>query len=142
MIRLERVVGALPARFDAMRAEAGGEGFRMLDVLAADWTAGKIRFDGDGEALLAGFVDDDLAGIGGLTIDPFMPDCLRMRRFYVRRAYRRLGVARAIAAALLARPETARKTITTNAAPGSEPLWEALGFVPERRERQTHILRW
>jgi hypothetical protein len=40
------------------------------------------RFDRDSEALLAVRVGGTLAGIGGLTIDPFVSNALRMRRFY------------------------------------------------------------
>jgi GNAT superfamily N-acetyltransferase len=140
MIRLERIVDALPADFDALRAAARAEGFGMLDVLAADWKAQKIRFDGDGEALVAGYSDDSLAGVGGMTLDPFTLGALRMRRFYVPVSYRRLGIGEAIAGALLARPATAGRIVTTNAAPGSEAFWESLGFIPARRERQTHVL--
>jgi GNAT superfamily N-acetyltransferase len=139
-IRLERVVDALPAGFAAMRDEARAEGFGMLDVLAGDWEAEAVLFDRDGEALFAGYVDEVFAGIGGMTQDPHSSGVLRMRWFYVRAAYRRLGVARAIATALLARPEIAGRTITVNSTPGSEAFWESLGFVPAPRERQTHLL--
>jgi GNAT superfamily N-acetyltransferase len=143
-IRLERVVDALPAGFAAMRDEARAEGFGMLDVLAGAWEAGAVLFDRDGEALFAGYVDEVFAGVGGMTHDPhspaYSPGPLRMRRFYVRAPYRRLGVARAIATALLARPEIAGRVITVNAAPGSEAFWRSLGFVATPRERQTHLL--
>jgi GNAT superfamily N-acetyltransferase len=140
MIRLERIGNALPAGFAEMSDEARAEGFGMLDVLAADWKAETIRFDRDGEALFAGYVDELSAGIGGMTHDPYSPGALRMRRFYVRAPYRRLGVARAIATALLARPEIGGQAITANAARGSEAFWESLGFVRAPRERQTHLL--
>jgi GNAT superfamily N-acetyltransferase len=140
MIRVERVTGALPAAFEAMRGEARAEGFGMLDVLAAEWISGKNRFDGDGEALIAAYCNGALAGIGGLTHDPYAAGALRMRRFYVRAAYRRNGVGGAIARALLAQPDTAAHPVTTSAAPGSEAFWEALGFVPDRRDRRTHAL--
>jgi GNAT superfamily N-acetyltransferase len=42
-----------------------------------------------------------LAAIGGITIDPIVPDALRMRRFYVRPAFRRTGIRGEIAQALL-----------------------------------------
>jgi hypothetical protein len=45
MIRLERLVACLPADFAAMRAEAGAEGFGMLDVPASEWATGRTRFD-------------------------------------------------------------------------------------------------
>jgi GNAT superfamily N-acetyltransferase len=141
MIRLEQVIAALPVDFAAMQAEARAAGFGMLDVLAAEWASGKNRFADDGEALFTGYVDDVLAGIGGMTLDPFTSGALRMRRFYVCVRYRRLGIGDAIAGALIARPGTAGRVITTNAAPGSEAFWESLGFVPDRRDRQTHVRR-
>ena len=49
-LRLEPVIDALPAEFDAMRDEARGEGHRMLDTLATEWTSGIQRFDRDGES--------------------------------------------------------------------------------------------
>jgi GNAT superfamily N-acetyltransferase len=138
MIRLERVTGALPHGLDAIRAEARAENHTMLDTLAGDWESGKTRFDGPGETLLAAYVDEALAAIGGLTLEPTIPGALRMRRFYVYRRFRRAGVGRALALALL----TARagRAVTANAAAGSEAFWEALGFIPDRRDGYTHIL--
>jgi GNAT superfamily N-acetyltransferase len=141
MIRLEQVIAAFPVDFAAMQAEACAERFGMLDVLAAEWASGKNRFVGDGEALFAGYADDGLAGVGGMTLDPLTSGALRMRRFYVRVRYRRLGIGEAIAGALIARPATAGRVITANAASGSEAFRESLGFVPDRRERQTHVRR-
>jgi GNAT superfamily N-acetyltransferase len=139
MIRLERVVNALPAGFDALRAEANAGGFGMLDTLAAEWSSGAMRFDRPGELLLAAYIDDALTGIGGLTQEPAIASALRVRRFYVALAHRRAGIGRALADALLLQaPAT---TITCNAAPGSESFWQALGFVTDKRDRRTHILR-
>jgi GNAT superfamily N-acetyltransferase len=134
MIRLERVVDALPAGFEMLRAE----GFGMLDTLAAEWSSGAMRFDRPGEMLLAASVGDALAGIGGLTQEPTLPGALRMRRFYIALAYRRYGIGRALADALLR--QAMARTITCNAAAGSEAFWEALGFEPDRRDGRTHRL--
>ena len=73
-----------------------------------------------------------------MTLEPAIPDALRMRRFYVRVPFRRSGVARKLAAALL--EPLAGQTVTANAAAGSEPFWESLGFTPENRDGYTHIL--
>jgi GNAT superfamily N-acetyltransferase len=89
--------------------------------------------------LLAAYVGDALAGIGGLTREPAIAGALRVRRFYVAIAHRRHGTGRTIAEALLRR--TAVRTITCNAAAGSEAFWQALGFVPDRRDGRTHIRR-
>jgi GNAT superfamily N-acetyltransferase len=46
-------------------------------------------------------VQGTLAGIGGLTIEPVVPGAFRMRRFYVRRPFRRQGIGRKLALALI-----------------------------------------
>jgi GNAT superfamily N-acetyltransferase len=138
MIRLEQVADALPAGFEALRAEARDSGHSMLDTLAAEWSSGATRFDRRGEMLLAAYDGDALAGIGGLMLEPAIPGALRLRRFYVALAYRRHGVGRALADALL--QQAPSKTIACNAAAGSETFWEALGFEPDRRDGRTHRL--
>ena len=140
-LELERVLDALPVGFDALRADALAEGFRQVERLAADWEAGRTRFDRDSEALLAARLNGALVGIGGLTIEPVVPGALRMRRFYVRPAFRRIGVGRRLVAALLAGVDGDR-SIMVNAAPASTAFWERLGFDPDRRDGHTHILNW
>jgi GNAT superfamily N-acetyltransferase len=139
MIRLQRVVDVLPAGLDALRIEARGNGHRMLDTLATEWVSGAQRFVRPGEALLAAYVGDELAGIGGITQEPTIPGALRMRRFYVALAHRRAGVGRTLAAVLLEGADG--RIITANAAAGSEAFWGSLGFVAERRDGYTHIRR-
>ena len=138
-IRTEAVVEDLPNGFDILRAEARSEGFRQMERLATDWDPHTTRFDRDGEALLAALVDGVLAGIGGLTVDPVVPTAFRMRRFYVRPVFRRVGVGRQLVLALLA-PARPSEMITVNAAPGSVRFWEAIGFAPDQRDGHTHIL--
>ena len=138
-LELEPVLEALPVGFDALRADALAEGFRQVERLAADWEARTTRFDRDGEALLAARLNGVLVGIGGLTIEPVVPDALRMRRFYVRPAFRRIGVGRQLVTALLAGGNGDR-SITVNAAPASIAFWESVGFNPDPRDGHTHIL--
>jgi len=137
--RLEPVVDKLPADFEIVRREARAEGYAFLDRLANDWASGVIRFDRPGEALLAAYSDGVLAAIGGITIDPVLPDALRMRRFYVRSAFRRAGIGREIAQVLLERAFRSVRVVTLNAAVDSVPFWEALGFVPQVLDGHTHV---
>ena len=139
MIRLERVVGALPAGLDALRKEARGQGYRMLDTLATEWESGVQRFAHPNEALFAAYAEDQLVGVGGITLEVSFPGAMRMRRFYIALAHRRTGVGCALATALL--DSAHGRTITANAAAGSEPFWESFGFVPDRRGGHTHIRR-
>jgi GNAT superfamily N-acetyltransferase len=138
MVRLRRVIDALPADFAALRAEASAAGYAMLDTLEREWSSGAARFNRPGEMLAVAYADNVLAGIGGLTQEARSPGALRMQRFYVRAASRRHGVGRALATVLLDGAEG--HVVTVNAAPGSEAFWESLGFVAAPRERQTHTL--
>ena len=138
---LRLVIERLPAGFDALREEARAEGYLFVERLAADWAARRMRFDRDGEALLAAHVTGVLAGIGGLTIEPVLPSALRMRRFYVRPLFRRAGIGRSLATALLERARTTGLLVTVNAALASVSFWEALGFAPDMRDGHTHLYR-
>jgi GNAT superfamily N-acetyltransferase len=141
-VSLIRIGAALPDGFDALGDAARAEGHGMLDRLARDWAAGADRYARAGEALLAARIDGALAGIGGLTHDPVLADALRMRRFYVDPRFRRLGIARRLAEALLALPRGGRTLVTVNAGTAAAPaFWEALGFVPDRGGGHTHVLR-
>jgi GNAT superfamily N-acetyltransferase len=141
-VRLEPVVAALPAGFDQLRAESGAEGHRFLDRLANDWTSGVMRFDRPGEMLLAAYSDDNmLVGVGGITLDPEISGALRMRRFFIRSAFRRNGIGRAIAQTLLESAIRKVDIITLNAAPASFRFWKSLGFVPDQQAGHSHVLR-
>jgi GNAT superfamily N-acetyltransferase len=134
------VVENLPAGFDVLREEARAEGYLFVERLAADWEARRMRFDREGEALLAAYIRGVLAGIGGLTIEPVLSGALRMRRFYVRPLFRRGGIGRGLATALLERARTTSLLVSVNAAPASFSFWESLGFTPDMRDGHTHLL--
>ena len=137
--RLVRVRGVLPPGFDALRAEARAEGYRHMDRLAAEWASGANRFEQDDEALLVGDDGGALVGVGGVTHEPAAPDALRLRRFYVRPAYRGRGLGRAIAAALIETVPASTRLLTVNAGDdGAAAFWEALGFAAVRAATHTH----
>jgi GNAT superfamily N-acetyltransferase len=140
-LKIFEVADHLPMAFDALRDQARTEGYRFLDRLADDWSKGATRFDGEGEALLVVEADGVVAGIGGLTVDPTIPDALRMRRFYVQPSCRRQGIARAIASDLIRRYAGQGKGITVNAATTmASGFWEALGIEPRFGPSITHSL--
>jgi GNAT superfamily N-acetyltransferase len=140
-VRIVQVVENLPPGFETLRDEARAEGYRMLDRLATDWDTGALRFNRPGEALLVAYIGGTLAGVGGITVDPDTPGALRMRRFYVHPSSRRDGIGRKLVQAILATVPGSAGVITVNAAGGSEPFWEALGFSPKAGESHTHVLR-
>src|SRR5207249_12245186 len=120
----EPVREALPAGVNGLRADALAEAFRQVERLAANWETGTTRFERDGETLLDARLNGVLVGVGGLTIEPVVPGALRMRRFYVRPAFRRIGVGRQLVTALLAGVEGDR-SITVNSGPASIAFWES-----------------
>ncbi len=144
MIQLIRIIDDLPDGFDALLADAASEGVRNMAQLARDWTSGDQGFDGEGEALLGALLAGDLAGVGGLSVEPAAAEpARRVRRFYVRPAFRRQGVARSLASALIQEALDQVDLLTCNAAasPTAAPFWEAQGFLPETSGPWTHVLR-
>jgi GNAT superfamily N-acetyltransferase len=139
-IEIVFVTDALPQGFEVLRYAAEGEAYNMLAVLAREWADGTNRFDGPGEALVAAYDTGQLVGMGAISEDPYVPEALRMRRFYVSSRHRRQGIGRAIARVLLERAETAGKTVTLHA-PQAEAarFWEALGFIRDERDGHTHV---
>jgi len=139
-IHLTPVFGDLPPDIDLLRAEAAREGYRFLERLVTEWMSRRERFAREGEALLAAYFGSELAGIGGMTIDSAVTGAWRMRRFYVRASFRRLGIGRKLALSLLERSRPLRCQVTVNAGTSdASPFWEALGFMPDPRNGHTHI---
>jgi GNAT superfamily N-acetyltransferase len=144
LIQLIRIIDELPDGLPALLADAASEGVGNMARLAQDWVSGDQRFDGDGEALLGALLAGELAGIGGLSVEPAVHEpARRVRRFYVRPAFRRQGVARTLASALVQEALDQVDLLTCNAAasPAAAPFWEAQGFSPDTSGPWTHVLR-
>ena len=143
MLQLVRLFDDLPDGFDDLVAEASGEGVRNMALLADGWREG-ARFQDDGEALLAAFLVGELAGIGGLSVEPAASEpARRLRRFYIRPAMRRRGVATALASALIheAFDSVGLLTVNASASDAAGPFWEAQGFAADATGPWTHVLR-
>jgi GNAT superfamily N-acetyltransferase len=137
-IRLNTVRHVLPDGFGAIQAEAAEAGHRSMQRPADDWVRGITRFDAPGEALLAATVAGQLAGIGGITIDPAEQSALRMRRSYVRVEFRRQGIGRRLAEQLIATAAPEAVLVVNAGGDLAASFWEALGFVADRRNGHTH----
>ncbi|HWU79407.1 MAG TPA: GNAT family N-acetyltransferase [Caulobacter sp.] len=143
MLQLVRMFDEPPEGFDDLVAEASGEGVRNMARLADGWRSG-ARFQDDGEALFAAFLVGELAGIGGMTVEPAASEpARRLRRFYVRPPMRRRGVATALASALIHEGFDSVELLTVNAAasPAAGPFWEAQGFLADETGPWTHVMR-
>lgn len=142
MVQIVRVVEALPDGFAALAEAARAEGRRNMAALAEQWEDG--RGFADPGALFAAFVDGDLAGVGGVTPQAGSGElAMRMRRLYVAPGFRRAGVGRALAGAMIQQGLQAARQLTANAkaSDAAAPFWEAMGFEPVAGADFTHQLR-
>jgi GNAT superfamily N-acetyltransferase len=85
-----------------------------MERLHNEWQNGEQRFKETNQVLLTVRVKGDLAGIGGMTVDPDFPSAMRMRRFFIRPAYRRRNLGRQLATAILNRTIPNGMIVTVN----------------------------
>ena len=144
VVVITRVVETLPDGFDVILEAAASEGVRNMAMLAAQWAGGEQRFDDPG-ALFAALVDGDLAGVGGVTVETGAGEpAMRMRRLYVLPMFRRFGVGRRLAGAMMQQGFQAAPMLTLNAAASdaAAPFWEAMGLArTDSVPGATHALR-
>jgi GNAT superfamily N-acetyltransferase len=128
---------------ERLHQEACDEGYDFIDTLVEEWASATNRFDGPGE-ILYGYVDQGLlVAVGGLTLDPFAgrPDMGRIRRVYVRSAWRNRGIGRALVAALVDHARSCFSCVRLRAEnPLASRLYESMGFVPIASPDASHIL--
>ena len=125
--------------FGPMLAEAGQGSFLLR--LRDEWLSGAVRFDRDGEVLLGARADGVLAGVGGISRDPYSSEAGlgRLRHLYVLGPYRGRGIAGALVAALLAHARGRFAVLRLRT--GNEVaarLYERAGFVRSDGESETH----
>ena len=143
VVVITRVVETLPNGFDVILQAASAEGVRNMAMLAAQWASGEQRFDEPG-TLFAALVDGDLAGVGGVTVETGAGEpAMRMRRLYVLPMFRRFGVGRRLAGAMVQQGFQAAPLLTVNAAASDAagPFWETLGFERAVAAGYSHRLR-
>lgn len=143
VVRVVRLVEGLPDEFAAILAEAAAEGVRNMAMLAREVGTATDPYVDPG-ALFAAWVDGDLAGVGGVTVQTGLAEpAMRMRRLYVRPAFRRAGVARALAGAMMQQGIQTAPLLVLNAAASdaAPPFWEAMGFEQADWPGITHALR-
>ena len=137
MLQIVRISEDLPEGFADLLGEAVAEGVRNMTLLAEQWESGAQRFESGG--LFAAFVGGELAGVGGVSAEAAEP-AMRMRRLYVRANFRRSGVGRALAGAMMQEGLQHARTLTVNAraSEAAGPFWEAMGFRSLEAAGYTH----
>lgn len=128
---------------DQLHSEARAEGFDFLDTLVNEWSSGENRYNGPGEILMGGIDNGNVIAVGGLNRDPFLnePGIGRIRRVYVRAAWRNQHIGRALVTALIDHARGHFSAVRLRAiTPGAARLYERLGFHPIEDPNATHIL--
>ncbi|HJV21831.1 MAG TPA: GNAT family N-acetyltransferase [Holophagaceae bacterium] len=125
-------------------AESEGEGFRFVRRLMDEWNSTSNRFDQPGEAFFTARVQGRLAGICGLSRDPYSlkANVGRVRRLYVRPEFRRLGIGHLLVQSVVeaARNHFASLSLRTDN-PIASRFYERQGFHPQSDlESCTHFL--
>ena len=138
---LKRLDPSHPA-FPALVEESRQEGFWMLVRLADGWTQGRNRFARRGETLLAAWRGEELAGVCGLNVDPYVEQRRegRVRHLYVRAACRRSGAGRLLVGAVVEKACIHFPVLNVRATEEAFAFYEALGFRRVDSESATHRL--
>src|ERR1700677_4675744 len=117
---------------ERLRSEAKEAGYDFLETLLEDWASAANRYDAPGETLMGSLDEGLLVAVGGLNCDPFAgrPDMGRIRRVYVRQAWRNQGVGRALVTALVDEARVHFLCVRLRAEnSGAARLYERMGFA-------------
>ena len=142
MIAIRKIELPIPG-IERLQQEACDEGYDFIETLVEQWASATNRFHGPGE-ILCGYVDEGLlVAVGGLNCDPFAgrPDMGRIRRVYVRSAWRNRGIGRTLVAVLVDHARTHFSCVRLRAENAlAASLYESMGFVPINSPDASHML--
>jgi GNAT superfamily N-acetyltransferase len=142
MVIIQKIALAVHG-IEKLRDEARTEGYDFVETLFNEWESGKNRFEKHGEVLMACFDQENPIAVGGLTIDPFAssPKIGRIRRVYVRPAWRNKGIGARLVSELISASRKSFHTVRLRAeSPDAARLYERLGFSPIDDENASHRL--
>jgi predicted GNAT family acetyltransferase len=128
---------------EQLQVEALQEGVLFIERLWEEWQNGMNRFAAPGEKLYGCMDQAVLVAIGGLNQDPFdgRRGVGRIRRVYVRPAWRNKGIGEALVHTLV---ENARTSFTSlhlrTENPTAARLYERVGFSRRLALNATHVL--
>jgi GNAT superfamily N-acetyltransferase len=142
MISIQKIELPVPG-LDELRSEARDGGYDFVETLINEWASGANRFEAPGEILYGHLDHGLLVAVGGLTIDPFdgQPHTGRIRRVYVRSAWRNKGIGRALVSALVEHAGKNFRCVHLRAENADAArLYESMGFAPIDNPAATHII--
>jgi N-acetylglutamate synthase-like GNAT family acetyltransferase len=137
-----QLITHLPPQIRALEKEAVREGFRFLTRLIDEWRSGANRFNAAGECLVAAYVNQQLVGIGGLSVDPYADkNMARLRRVYVSASSRGRHIGQTLVTALVAHAALRFQNVClfTDTADG-DAFYLKCGFMRIDHDHATHVM--
>lgn len=106
-IYIQQIEDLMIYKYDHLVQESKDEGFHFLVKLISEYENKINTFNKTGECLYGIFQGEKLIGIGGLNEDPYTENNKigRLRRFYISKDYRRIGIGNWLLNRLLSRAE-------------------------------------
>nr|WP_141436352.1 GNAT family N-acetyltransferase [Bacillus cereus] len=106
-IQMKKFEDVLKYEINHLVQESKEEGFNFLTKLVNEYETEINTFNKTGECLYGIFQEEMLIGIGGLNKDPYTEDNKigRLRRFYISKDYRRIGLGKLLLNRLLSHAE-------------------------------------
>jgi len=142
MRAIQQIELPLPG-IEQLQREALDEGYKFIQRLLEEWSSGENRFDAPGE-ILCGCMDQGvLVAVGGLNRDPYaaLSDVGRIRRVYVRHAWRNKGIGEALVTTLVENARRSFRCVRLRADNcRAAQLYERIGFSPNPDSSATHLL--
>jgi GNAT superfamily N-acetyltransferase len=130
---VKQITSLLNFDLDSLVVESKEDGFRFVERLINDYKNGSNTFNHDGEALFGVFNEEgDIVAIGGLNQDPYSNETSigRLRRFYVRREFRRSGIGTILVKRIIEEAKIYYKTLVLHTdTKQAEKFYTSLGFL-------------
>ncbi|UOR12859.1 GNAT family N-acetyltransferase [Halobacillus amylolyticus] len=126
-------------------SESKEEGFQFLERLVTDYKNGTNTFKVVGESIYGVFNNDGvLIAIGGVNVDPYSQkqNIGRLRRFYVSRAYRRIGIGRVLLKEIIRNAKTYYNVLVLHTdTEQANKFYTSLGFLRKNAyPKSTHFM--
>lgn len=141
-MHIQQIENLMKYEFKYLVQESKEEGFKFLKKLINEYENELNTFNKSGECLYGIFQGEKLIGIGGLNADPYTENNKigRLRRFYIAKDYRRIGLGKLLLNKLLSHAEKYFKVVVlhTDTKQG-DVFYTVNGFVKrEVYKRSSH----
>jgi GNAT superfamily N-acetyltransferase len=143
---IERVTSLDNYGLSRLLALSKSEGYKFVQKLYDEYFDGTNRFNQNGESLFLAKSKDEILGIGGLNIDPYLNDTNigRVRHLYLLPEWRCKGIGKELLITIIEESRTHFESITLYTDnPIADKLYTNFGFVrAEGIYKASHLWRW